>query len=121
MQRPLDASTDDFVARINAASEREDEGDPINPKDPNWRLGDRLRHRGSLHQDIWEGTAADLASRGFIAVYPSSGWWRTRPALERYDLPARYSLLVSIRTEQTEIDLYTAIANQIAAVVSVES
>lgn len=121
VQRPLDASTDDFVARINAASEREDEGDPINPKDPNWRLGDRLRHRGSLHQDIWEGTAADLASRGFIAVYPSSGWWRTRPALERYDLPARYSLLVSIRTEQTEIDLYTAIANQIAAVVSVES
>lgn len=121
VQRPLDASTDDFVARINAASEQEDEGDLINPKDPDWRLGDRLRHRGSLHQDIWEGTAADLASRGFIAVYPSKGWWRTRPALERYGLPARYSLIVSIRTEQAEIDLYTAIANQIGAVVSVES
>jgi hypothetical protein len=120
VQRPLDASTDDFVARINAAAEREDEGDPINPKDPDWRLGDRLRHRGSLHQDIWEGTAADLASRGFIAVYPSTGWWRTRHALERYSLPARYSLIVSIRTEQTEIDLYTAIATQIAAVVAVE-
>lgn len=120
VQRPLDASTDDFIARINAAAEREDEGDPINPKDPDWRLGDRLRHRGSLHQDIWEGTAADLASRGFIAVYPSTGWWRTRPALKRYDLPARYSLIVSIRTEQTEIDLYTAIATQIAAVVAVE-
>ena len=120
VQRPLDASTDDFVARINAAAEREDEGDPINPKDPDWRLGDRLRHRGSLHQDIWEGTAADLASRGFIVVYPSTGWWRTRPALKRYDLPARYSLIVSIRTEQTEIDLYTAIATQIAAVVAVE-
>ena len=66
------------------------------------------------------GTAADLASRGFIAVYPSTGWWRTRPGLERYDLPARYSLIVSIRTEQTEIDLYTAIATQIAAVVAVE-
>lgn len=121
VQRPLDASTDDFVARINAASEQEDEGDLINPKDPDWRLGDRLRHRGSLHQDIWEGTAADLASRGFIAVYPSKGWWRTRPALERYGLPARYSLIVSIRTEQAEIDLYSAIANQIGAVVSVEN
>lgn len=120
VQRPLDASTDDFVARINAAAEREDEGDPINPKDPDWQLGELLRHRGSLHQDIWEGTAADLASRGFIAVYPSKGWWRTRPGLERYDLPARYSLIVSIRTEQTEIDLYNAIANQIAAVVAVE-
>ena len=120
VQRSLDASTDDFVARINAAAEREDEGDPINPKDPDWLLGDRLRHRGSLHQDIWEGTAADLASRGFIAVYPSLGWWRTRPALDRYNLPARYTLIVSIRTEQTEIDLYSAIANQIAAVVAVE-
>lgn len=120
VQRPLDATTDDFIARINAAAEREDEGDSVNPKDPDWRLGDRLRHRGSLHQDIWEGSAAALASRGFVAVYPSMGWWRTRPALDRYNLPARYSLIVSIRTEQTEVDLYNAIANQIATVVAVE-
>lgn len=114
VQRPLDASTDDFVARINAAAEREDDGDPVNPKDPDWYLGDRQRHRGSLHQDVWEGTAADLASRGFIAVYPSAGWWRSRPALERYDLPAHYSLVVSLRTEQVEVDLYNAITQKIA-------
>ncbi|SAL06106.1 Subtilase family protein [Caballeronia calidae] len=114
VQRPLDASTDDFVARINAAAVSEDNGDPVNPKDPDWYLGDRQRHRGSLHQDVWEGTAADLASRGFIAVYPSSGWWRTRPALERYGLPARYSLLISLRTEQLDVDLYSAIANKVA-------
>lgn len=112
VQRPLE-STDDFVARVNAAAQREDEGDPVNPKDPNWYLGDKKRHRGSLHQDVWVGTAAELASRGFIAVYPSAGWWRTRPALERYNLPARYSLVVSIRTQQTEVDLYTAIAQKI--------
>jgi Subtilase family len=114
VQRPLDASTADFVARVNAAAQREDEGDPVNPRDPDWYLGERQRHRGSLHQDVWEGTAADLASRGFLAIYPAAGWWRTRPALERYDLPARYSLIVSIRTQQTEIDLYTAIAQQVA-------
>lgn len=113
VQRPLDGSTDDFVARVNAAAQREDEGDSVNPKDPNWHLGDRQRHRGSLHQDVWVGTAAELASRGFIAVYPSAGWWRTRPALERYNLPARYSLVVSIRTQQTEVDLYTSIAQKI--------
>ena len=116
VQRPLDGSTDDFVARMNAAANREDEGDPINPGDPNWCLGERQRHRGSLHQDIWEGTAAELASRGFLAVYPAAGWWRTRPALERYNLPARYSLIVSIRTEQTEIDLYNAVAQKVAIV-----
>jgi hypothetical protein len=115
VQRPLDATTDDFVARINAAAEREDDGDPTDPKDPNWVLGDRQRHCGSLHQDIWRGTAAELANRGFIAVYPAKGWWRTRPAQERYDLPARYSLIVSIRTPETDVDLYTPIAQQVAA------
>jgi hypothetical protein len=114
VQRPLDSSTEDFVARVNAAAEREDEGDPVNPKDLDWYLGERQRHRGSLHQDVWEGTAADLASRGFIAVYPSTGWWRTRPALERYDLPARYSLVVSLRTDQVEVDLYNVIAQKVA-------
>lgn len=119
VQRPLDATTEDFVARINAAAEREDDDDPIDPKDPNWVLGDRQRNRGSLHQDIWFGNAAELASRGFIAVYPAKGWWRTRPALERYNLPARYSLIVSIRTPETNVDLYTPIAQQVAAQVAV--
>ncbi len=119
VQRPLDATTADFVARINAAAEREDEGDAVDPKDPDWLLGDRQRHRGSLHKDIWRGTAAELANRGFIAVYPAKGWWRTRPALDRYTLPARYSLVVSIRTPDTNVDLYTPIAQQVAAQVAV--
>ncbi len=119
VQRPLDQTTADFVARLNAAAEREDDGDPIDPKDPDWMLGDRQRHRGSLHQDIWRGTAAELANRGFVAVYPAKGWWRTRPAQERYNLPARYSLIVSIRTPETHVDLYTPIAQQIAAQVAV--
>lgn len=119
VQRPLDATTEDFVARINAAVEREDDDDPIDSKDPNWTLGNLKRHRGSLHQDVWQGTAAELASRGFIAVYPAKGWWRTRQAQERYDLPARYSLLVSIRTPETDVDLYTPIAQQVTAQVGV--
>lgn len=113
VQRPLEASTDDFVARINAAAQNEDEATPIDTKDPHWYLGKNQRHRGSLHQDVWTGTAAELANRGFIAVYPGAGWWRTRQALKRYELPARYSLIVSIRTQQTEIDLYNAIAQRI--------
>jgi hypothetical protein len=117
VQRPLDASTEDFVARVNAAAQRADEGDVANPIDSEWFLGERQRHRGSLHKDVWQGTAAELASRGFVAVYPSAGWWRTRPALERYALPARYSLVLSIHTEQTEIDLYSVIANKVAVVV----
>lgn len=125
VQRPLDATTDDFVARINAAAQREDDDDPVDSKDLDWCLGSQKRHRGSLHQDSWKGTAADLAACGFIAVYPAAGWWRTRPAQERYHLPARYSLVVSIRTPETEIDIYTPVAQQIAqriqTVVTVQS
>jgi hypothetical protein len=113
VQRPLGASTENFIARVNAAAQRADEGNPVNPSDTDWLLGEKQRHRGSLHQDVWKGTAADLASRGFIAVYPSMGWWRTRPALERYGLPARYSLVVSIQTQQTDVDLYAAVAQKI--------
>lgn len=118
VRRPLE-SVEDFQARINAAAIREEAGRIAAPTDSNWVLGDNYRHRGSLHQDVWRGSAADLASRGFIAVYPSTGWWRTRPAQERYDLPARYSLVISIRTPETEVDLYTPIAQQVAAQVAV--
>jgi hypothetical protein len=118
VRRPLE-TVEDFQARINAAVNREEAGRATPPADSNWILGDNLRHRGSLHQDIWRGNAADLASLGFIAVYPSNGWWRTRPAQERYDLPAKYSLIITIRAPETTVDLYTSIAQQVTAQVAV--
>lgn len=115
VKRPLE-SAEDFVTRINAAVQQEEDGTSISSKDADWYLGG-YRHRGSLHQDIWEGSAANLASRGFVAVYPGSGWWRTRQSLERYDLPAKYSLIISIKTAQTDIDLYNVIANKVGITV----
>lgn len=113
-------STDDFLARVNAAAILEEDEHHVNTKDPDWKLGEQNRHKGSLHQDIWEGTAADLASRGFLAVYPAMGWWRTRPKLARYDLPVRYSLVVSIKTPETDVDIYNAVAQQVATTQQVE-
>ena len=72
-----------------------------------------------MHSDIWHGTAADLASRGVIAVYPALGWWKTRTKHQRYDKKARYSLIVSIRTPEVETDLYVAVANKIGIPVEV--
>jgi hypothetical protein len=112
VQRPLE-SVEDFVARINAKADQDEDQAIESPKDANWYLGGKHRFRGSLHQDVWRGTAADLASRGAIAVYPGSGWWRSRPKLQKFDMPARYSMIVSIRTAQTEVDLYSAIQQQI--------
>lgn len=106
-------SEENFLASINAATAMEENGQHTNHQDPDWWLGGQQRHKGSLHQDVWEGTAAELASRGYLAVYPAMGWWRTRQKLDRYNLPAPYSLIVSIRTPQTEIDLYSAVAAKI--------
>lgn len=117
VRRPLE-SVENFQARINAATVREEEGRLTAPADPEWLLGEGLRHRGSLHHDIWRGSAADLASRGFIGVYPANGWWRTRQAQERYGLPARYSLIVSIHTPGVDVDLYTPIEQIIATQVA---
>ena len=88
--------------------------------DPAWLIGTRARHRGSLHCDIWRGTAADLASRGVIAVYQTSGWWKSRPALERYDKSARYTLIVSIKAPEVDVDLYTEVENRIAVRIDTE-
>lgn len=119
VKRPLESMAD-FSARINAAARDEEERTRAEGGDQGWIVGIQNRHKGSLHSDIWRGSAADLASRGLIGVYPVSGWWKTRPQLERVDSIARYALVVSIHAPKVDVELYTAVANQIAATVAVQ-
>ncbi|WP_339921722.1 S8 family peptidase [Photorhabdus caribbeanensis] len=106
-------SLDEFTIRINAAADSDDNDNGATGNDDNWLLGATQRHKGSLHQDIWRGTAAELANCGYLAVYPAQGWWRTRRALGRYDSVANYSLIISIHAPQTDVDLYAAIQNMV--------
>ncbi len=78
-----------------------------------WDLGEKNRHRGSIHSDTWKGTAVGLANCGAIAVFPTGGWWQKRTALEKYDSEARYSLIVSIRSPKIDVDLYTPIETMV--------
>ncbi|QUG73741.1 S8 family serine peptidase (plasmid) [Erwinia sp. E602] len=117
MKRPTE-QFDDFRARINAAAQVVGEEAMASGNDKNWLLGKTQRHKGSLHQDIWQGTAAELANCGFLAVFPGQGWWRTRQALEKYDSEARYSLIVSIHVPGTEVDLLTPVQSQIDALIA---
>ena len=55
-----------------------------------------------------------------MGVYPAVGWWKTRPKLGRFDQPARYALIVSIKAPEVDVDLYTSVANQVTAEVQVE-
>jgi hypothetical protein len=110
-----------FQQRINRFV-REEGYEPPLLADPGWQFGasSSLRSFGSVHSDTWRGRAVDLASRGYLAVYPTMGWWNKRPHLGAWGRVARYSLIVSIATPAVETDLYTPIANQIGVPIVIE-
>ncbi len=117
---PLESLVD-FRKRINKAA-REDEHENRTQSDSEkWAVGPQLRKHGSVHSDIWKGTAAELASMNYIAIYPESGWWRDRPSLKRWNRKARYALIVSIETPEVEVDIYTPVLNKIAVTIPVSS
>ena len=110
-------SVDAFRTRINAAAQAEEEDlGAIDAGPDKWFLG-RIRNLGSVHSDYWRGTAAELAQRSAIGVYPIGGGWKENPAHQRYDRPIRYALIVSIRAVNGAIDIYTPVMTQIATLV----
>lgn len=105
---------DEFVKRLNKEALAEDEDKPETSSDSSdWFLGEQTRSLGSLHSDIWEGTAIDLAERGCLAVYPVTGWWKELPKRDRSGHGARYALVVSIQTEGVETDIWTPVSQQV--------
>lgn len=113
-------SQDDFTRRINAAARDEENGHPGTASaSDHWVLG-KVRDKGSIHSDIWQGTAADLATSNLIAVYPTIGWWRERAHLHKWDKKTRYTLIVSIQTPEENVDIYTPVAVQIGIPIQVE-
>lgn len=99
-----------FLHRINAASRDEENDLPSSSDTHSWTIGANGRKLGSIHSDIWTGTAADLATCNMIGVYPVIGWWRERHWLGRVERRARYSLIVSIDTPEIDVDIYTPVA-----------
>lgn len=112
-------SMDDFGNRVNAAWESGENaaGPSI---DDQWLLGQRGRTRGSIRQDIWTGSAVDLASRGRLAVVPVIGWWRELKRQGKWNETARYSIVASIDAGDESIDLYTEIAANIEIATPIE-
>jgi len=107
-------SPSDFVRRVNQQASDEEGGSSDSASTAGkWTVGYDQRIKGSLHQDIWSGHGAELATTGTISVHPVGGWWKNNKRKDRQDLPVRYSLIVSLRTPAQEIDLYTPIATEI--------
>lgn len=104
----------DFITRVNReAQQEEDEKPRPSGGSDRWLIGPNQRNLGSLHQDIWEGTGADLAECGVVAVNPIGGWWKFNQRRDRMNRAVRYALVLSLRTREQDVDLYTPIATQI--------
>ncbi|HEX7180433.1 MAG TPA: S8 family peptidase [Thermoanaerobaculia bacterium] len=116
-------SEEEFLVRINLALREEDEEPSFSRSDSReWTIGPQSRNRGSIHSDVWVGSAADLASKDAVAVYPVIGWWRDPKRVDRCERSVRYALVVSIESDAAEVeiegvtvpvDFYTEVVNAI--------
>jgi hypothetical protein len=122
------ASEDDkqFLLRVNRQlreelTEDELEDEYNDPDVEDWRYGPRVRARGSVHSDVWTGTAEQLTLKNQIAIVPVGGWWKYWKSAKQYGMEARYALVVSLRvSEDIAADLYTPIATIIKPPVEIE-
>ena len=119
--RTATETLDSFHKRINAAARGDDDPKKYSSDSQAWFLGE-ARNRGSIHSDVWSGTAADLTGKRSIAVYPVRGWWSDNPQLKRHDSMARYALILSLETDDEQvqiegqtvvIDFYTEVLQKI--------
>ncbi len=120
VKRPLE-NFNLFQQRINKQARDEEYNRTATPDSGNWTLGEMLRNLGSIHSDTWHGTAAELAERGHVAVYPVVGWWKERANLKRWENQVRYALIISIRTPDVETNIYTPIINQVGIPVEIRT
>lgn len=110
---------DQFRQRINRAAHDEEMGTKSKSDAGRWKIGPDLRGLGSLHSDRWQGAAAELATRGYVAIFPIIGWWRERHRLGRWDKRARYALVISISTPEENVDLYATVQNMISSAIEI--
>jgi hypothetical protein len=110
-----------FRKRRNARALDEDEKRPpsVESDADQWTFGPSAHGSGSIHTDLWTGSAADLARRGLLAVYPVTGWWKENKSRDRSHLGARYALVVSIETPGQDVDIWTPVAAQVGVPINV--
>ncbi len=116
-----DAEVDSDELMVKAAGDLEDIG--VAPEaDTGWMLGARSRSAdkaGSLHCDVWDGNAVDLADRHMVAIYPVAGWWKYRVPQHRYNEKTRYALVMTLSCVEHDADLYAEIQAAISAAAAV--
>ncbi|MGK0270560.1 MAG: hypothetical protein ACI88H_001207 [Cocleimonas sp.] len=110
--------SDEFVCRINKKFKESNPNiDKTESDSKKWLLGQNLRNNGSIHSDVWSGTAQELAEKKYIAIYPVSGWWKSLKSEKRQSSIGKFSLIVSIETSKNNLDIH----NEIENIISIEN
>ena len=78
-----------FEKRVNLQALEENEKKPKGSAADYWTIGS-ARDTGSIHSDIWTGSAADLASSNLVAIFPVNGWWKERAHLNKLGFLYRF-------------------------------
>ena len=116
LNRPSETK-DFFIKKINKIDNdlAKENGEILGSREHSkWLYGeDTGINNGSIHSNVWRGSAAELATSNLLAIYPVMGWWKERKSAKAYNNKLRYSLIVSIKTPDIKTDIYTPIANLI--------
>lgn len=102
----------EFQKRI---SKPEDETNDNKPKRDGvkWGIGTKAGSKGSIRKDFITTTGLEMSERNILAVFPKNGWYKNLKRQNKFNEKVRYSLIVSLETEELDVDLYTPVMNQI--------
>ena len=115
-------SIKDFAKRLNKQAWENPEDRPSAESDGDrWLFGTNSMSAGSLHSDEWTGPAVNLVTRNMICVKPVGGWWMNRAKADVRAQKARYAIVISLRSRDSEVDLYTPISTIIETETGVEA
>lgn len=115
----VNESKEEFEQRVNLKMRDADDEQSHTANSSRWVIGSNNRDVGSIHSDFITDSAINLSGCRYVAVYPVGGWWKTRTNLKMYNQKVRYSLVVSLETENESVDLYSEVATQIENMVNV--
>lgn len=106
VNQPMETE-DQFRARVSHVVNGDVE--KVKNDSSRWFIGIQRRNHGSVHSDYIEDVAVNIAECNMIAVYPATGWWKSRK--NKKDGIINYSLVVSLEVPET--DIYTSIMQKI--------
>jgi hypothetical protein len=109
---------DEFKRRISATEENPTV--QYNGEEEPWVFRESIRDRGCIKKDFLISSGADLSTRNVIAIFPKRGWYRTRKRLGMVNTKVRYSLIMSIESDDINAEIYAPIEELIRNTVPIE-